>query len=183
MSNGMTSYNIAQLINKIDSKGFADKEDLSYFISSQRQETDLPFYLKIIMGIGALFTLLFFMLFLIVSGAFDYLRIAVLGLMLIASAIGLEKLAHLNNIISHTFLIQISLVCMIAGKLCLVFEFNGFLDSSWNVALGLFFVTVVTYPIYRLWIDRFVFSFALLLSILVTILGSCLAERVFTEIT
>ena len=180
MSNGMTSYNIAQLINKIDSKGFADKEDLSYFISSQRQETDLPFYLKIIMGIGALFTLLFFMLFLIVSGAFDYLRIAVLGLMLIASAIGLEKLAHLNNIISHTFLTQISLVCMIAGKLCLVFEFNGFLDSSWNVALGLFFVTVVTYPIYRLWIDRFVFSFALLLSILVTILFNWDNDGVYT---
>ena len=69
---------------------------------------------------------------------------------------------------------------MATGKLCLVYEFSGFLDSSQNVTLGLLFVTALTYPIYRLWIDRFVFSFALLLSILVTILFNWDNDDVYT---
>lgn len=170
MPSNMASYNTAQLINKLDSKGFANKEGLSYFILSQQQETDLPIYLNIVMGIGALFTFLFFILFLIVSGAFDYIHITILGLILIASAMGLERLANLNNIISHTFLTQISFAFMITEKLFIIYEFSRFLDSSWNATLGLLLVTAVTYPVYQMWIDRFLFSFALLLSILVTII-------------
>ena len=59
---------------------------------------------------------------------------------------------------------------MVIGKSLFVFGMSQILDPSWGVTLALLVITVLTYHIYRMSIDRFLSSFAILFSILVNIL-------------
>ena len=173
MSKYMTKYSAANLLEKLGSKGFMTEQEVSDFVIGQQQEKEMPLYLRALVGVGAFIASLCFIGFLSAADIIDYTDEAALivwGLIFVAGAIGLQRTADHDNRAKHSFFMQSSFTSMAVGKMLFVFGTGQVFHSEWGVTLGLLIITAITYPIYRMSIDRFLSSFAVLLSILVNIL-------------
>ncbi|MDX5462192.1 MAG: DUF4401 domain-containing protein [Wolbachia endosymbiont of Tetragnatha montana] len=71
--------------------------------------------------------------------------------------------------IKHSFYMQLSFALMAVGKTIFVYGFGEMLNSYWGITLALLIIVSITYHIYRMSIDRFLSSFAVLFSILINI--------------
>ena len=167
MSKYTIKYSADSLLEHLESKGLITGEDLSDFVIGQQQETELPLYLRALIVVGAFIACLCFLGFL---ESFDIAYFNIIGgLAFVAGAIGLQRVAGHDNTVKHFFLVQSSLSSMIIGKVLLVYGIGDVSYSMWDITLGLLIITGFTYHIYRMPIDRFLSSFATLLSILVNI--------------
>ncbi len=173
MSKYMTKYNAANLLEQLNRKGFVAGSCLSDFIIDQQQEKKLPLYLRALAGVGAFVASLCFIRFLSEVGIINYKHetgLIIWGLIFVAGAIGLQQVAGHDNTVKHSFFMQYSFASMAVGKALFVFGIGRMLDSGWGVTLALLVITCITYHIYRMSIDRFLSSFAVLFSISVNIL-------------
>ncbi len=173
MSKYMTKYNAAHLLEQLDSKGLSTNNELSDFVINQQREKELPLYLRALVGVGAFIASLCFIGFLSAADIINYRHetgLIVWGIAFVAGAIGLQRIAGHDNTVKHSFIIQSSFASMAVGKSLFVFGVSQMLDSGWGATLGLLIITVITYHIYRMSIDRFLSSFAVLFSILVNVL-------------
>ncbi len=181
MSKYMSEYNAASFIEHLSNKGLVSKQGLTDFIIAQQHKKELPLYVRIVVGVGAFITSICFIVFLVFSELIDSdISFIVWGLLFIAGAIGLQKLTGNNNTIKHkhSFVMQSSFAFITTGKILFIIGMNDILDSDWGISLALFIVTLATYNIYRMSIDRFLSSFALLFSILANIWdGDILGSR------
>lgn len=172
MSKYIAKFNAANLLEQLSSKGFVIDEEFSDFVINQHQKKELPLYLRALVGISAFIASLCFIGFLRVTYIISFQHkegLIIWGLIFIASAIGLQRVAGHNNTVKHSFLIQASFASMVIGKTLFLFGIDNILDFRWGITLGLLIVTGITYHIYRMSIDRFLSSFAVLFSILVNI--------------
>ena len=173
MSKYMTIYNASHLLEKLNNNGLSADNELSDFVISQQQEMELPLYLRALVGVGAFIASLCFIGFLSVADIINYrhdVGLIVWGIAFVAGAIKLQRIAGHDNTVKHSFLMQSSFASMAVGKSLFVFGVGQMLDSGWGATLGLLIITVITYHIYRMSIDRFLSSFAVLFSILVNVL-------------
>jgi len=139
----------------------------------QQQEKELPLYLRALVGVGAFIASFCFIGFLAAADLIDFDHkggLIVWGLFFVASAIGLQRRARHSTLVQHSFLMQSSFASMAVGKALFVLGISEFLDSGWGATLGLLIITILTYNIYRMSIDRFLSSFAVLFSFLANIL-------------
>ena len=168
-----TRHNAASLLAALRSKGLTREEGLADFILRQREKPP-PLYLNILMVIGAF-----------IAGACVVITFSkhisvIVALILVAGALWLHKQAGDGYGIKHSVLTQSSLAVMIAGKVAFPLAFDGTLDyyfskydgydRMWSSTLALLIITALTYPIYRMPIDRFIFPLMVLSFVLFNIL-------------
>ena len=167
-----TRHNAAGLLAALRDKGLADEAGLADFIIGRQREKPPPLYLNILMGVGAIIAGL------CLAGFFLKQTPVVLALLLVGGAVWLQKKAGDGGEIRHSVLTQSSLAVMITGKLCFFAAFgktlapylSGYDYDPWSEALALVMITALTYPIYRVAIDRFLFPLFALYYILLPIL-------------
>ena len=171
-----TQHNAASLLAALRNKGLAREEGLADFILRRQQEKPLPLYLNILMVIGA-FIVAFCLVIIFPNANAPIIVIIVM----VAGAIWLQGKAGDGHGIKYSLLIQSSLGVMIAGKLLFTVtvgrtltdhlpDYNYYMSGFWSYSLALLIITVLTYPVYRMPIDRFLFPFIALCFILFSIL-------------
>ena len=169
----MTKYNAANLLERLNAEGLTVDQTLPDFVVNQQQEKELPLYLRALVGVGAFIAAFCFIGFLTVAKIIDFTHIesfVIWGLIFVTGAIGLQRLAGHTDTVRHSFVMQSSFASMAVGKVLFVSGIADMFDSGWGATLGLLIVTCATYYIYRMSIDRFLSSFAVLLSVLTNIL-------------
>ena len=173
MSKYMTKYNAENLLEQLDGKGFVSDQKLSDFVIGQQQEKELPLYVRSLAGVGAFFSSMCFIGFLITSEIIDIdneVRTIILGLIFVLGAVGLRRIVGHDSTVKRNFLMQFSFALMAVGKALFALSVGQILDSGWAVTLALLVITGITYHVYRMSVDRFLSSFAVLFSILINIL-------------
>lgn len=179
----MIKYSAEDILSHLNEKELiADdtKEQLSKFIINKQSEQELPLYLLVLLGIGAFIASLLLIQFLVLSSIIDTdnsTNLIIWGLIFIGGAIGLYRLSNQksNTPITNSFFIQFSFTSMLIGKILFVIGIDILLDyewtlMSWEITLALLFLSSATYHIYKVSIDRFLSSFALLFSIIINII-------------
>lgn len=177
-SRHMTAYTARQLFDGWLSGGLIAKDDykqLEDFTLSQQLERELPLYLRILVGIGAFIASICFIAFLGVAKLINLEMEAswiVWGIIFIAGAL-LFAFASSDKArtIQHSFLIQISFCSMATGKTLFVAGVALLLDPypGWGITLATLLVTLATYHVYNMAIDRFLSSLAVLNSLFFTL--------------
>ena len=176
-----TRHSAADLLAALRDKGLAREEGLAAFIVQQRREKPPPLYLNILITIGALLAALC-----LVSIFPKENTPVVVTLALIASAAWLQGKAGDSHGLKYTLLMQSSLAVMIAGKLLftgtvgrtLTHYLSDYSYHPWSYTLALLMITALTYPLYRVPVDRFLFSFIVLCFLLFNILEDSGQRRI-----
>ncbi len=155
----------------------SESAQLEGFIASQQQEKELPLYLRILVGIGAFIASLCFIGFLSVSKIINFNSeggLIFLGFIFVGSALFLAKTSgDKDNTVKHSFLIQTSFCAMGVGKILFIMGFAEMFgrDGGWGVTLSTLLITVATYHVYRMSIDRFLSTLAIFTSLLINIVS------------
>lgn len=176
-----TRHNAASLLAALRDKGLAREAGLADFIICRQREKPPPLYLNILITIGALLAAICLVSFF----AKENMPIVV-TLALIVSAVWLQGKAGDSHGLKYTLLMQSSLAVMIAGKLLftgtvgrtLTHYLSNYSYDPWSYTLALLMITVLTYPVYRVPVDRFLFSFIVLCFLLFNILEDSSAHHV-----
>lgn len=176
-----TRHNAADLLAALRDKGLAGEAGLADFIIQQRRGKPPLLYLNILITIGALLAALC-----LVSLFAKENTPIVVTLALIASAVWLQGKAGDSHGLKYTLLMQSSLAVMIAGKLLftgtvgrtLTHYLSNYSYDPWSYTLALLMITVLTYPVYRVPVDRFLFPFIVLCFLLFNILEDSGAHHV-----
>jgi hypothetical protein len=162
------------LLDRLDTKGLiANIEDTKKFILTKQDEKGLPIYLHILAGIGAFIASVCFISFLFAAEIVDLSseeEMILFGILFVAAAIFVKSAVRSKGSIKYSFIIQTSFVTMVVGKILFVTGMGSIMDSGWGASFALLIITALTYIIYKMPIDRFLSSFATLLSILLNIL-------------
>ena len=173
MSEYMTRFNAANLLEQLESRNFTNNEEVADFVIGQQERTR-PFNLGALADIGILLVASPF--FTIMPFFIAEKGLIICGLIFIAGAVGLQEAIRLqrvaghNDAVKHVFYRQSSLALIATGKYLFTYGIAQMLDSNWAGAWALLIITGITYPFYRIGIERFLSSFAVLLFILVNIL-------------
>ena len=184
MSEHMTRFNAVNLLEQLESKGLTANEEVADFVIDQQQKRVLPFYIKALFAAGVFIALPPLFYFIEITEIFDFDHdgfLIIWGLLFVAVAIKLQRIAagH-NNMGKHGFhmlYMHSSIAIMMMGKV--LFTYGVVLMPDWAFTDGevtywafpwaLLIITGMTYHIYRIEIDRFLSSFAVLFLILVNI--------------
>ncbi len=107
----------------------------------------------------------------------------IISLVLVSGGIGLYRATSDESMLNQSFVIQFSFSIIATGKLSFVLGIVAIMNSPWALTLALLFVSIATYYIYKVSVDRFLSSFAVLISVLVNIflleVNSVLKEMIF----
>ena len=172
MSHPKPIYSVAQLLDELESKGFAMDEGVSSFVVDRLPEKELPLYIRILAGFGATIASFFFVGFLWLVGLIDISNeksLILVGILFVAGAVALQRATGHKHTVRRSFFIQSSFASMGIGKILFVLGLQQLMNTEWGATVGLLVITCVTYPIYRMSIDRFLSSFGVLLSILINL--------------
>lgn len=170
----MTAFNARELFTKWLSHGLIAHDDqarIEAFSINQQLEHELPLYLRVLVGVGAFISSLCFLSFLSVARIINFNSesgLIVWGVLFIGGAVLLAKGASdKDHAVKHSFLIQMSFCFMGAGKTLFVIGLAQLFkpNEQWGVTVAILLVTLATYHIYKMSIDRFLSSFAVLASI------------------
>lgn len=181
MAEYLTNMNAKNLLAAWEGAGHITEQDrrmLGASIFSRHQEEELPIYLRILVGLGAFIASACIMGFLSLTKIIDFNSSAELlgwGGIFIVNAVLLARRAAASGVMLHSFLMNISFCSVGIGKILAV---AGALEAfksvhhgeGWVIAYALAAVTAVTWPFYRMSIDRFVSSAIVLLMLLVNII-------------
>ncbi|MEQ1790216.1 MAG: DUF4401 domain-containing protein, partial [Rickettsiales bacterium] len=177
MSNYNTDINAKDLLESLTKANLIESEKLGEFIIAQQQEKELPLYLRILVGIGAFIASMCFIGFLSVSEIIDFKSetgLIIWGIIFIAAAIFLARISgDKDNNAKHSFFMQSSFCSMGMGKLLFVLGFAEAFSphNGIGVIISTLLVTVASYHVYRMSIDRFLSSLAVFTSILYNIVS------------
>lgn len=173
MAESQNARSASDLLRFLSEKGHLSGEQsaLAQFIRDRQQDEELPLYLRALVGLGA-FIASICLMGLIAIGVEPNADsgFVIWGLVFIAIANIFHRLHRECGLILQSFLLQSSFAFMAAGKGLFVFGTANVLENSWSVSLAIFAITIATYFVYRLSVDRFLSCFALFLSILLNIL-------------
>ena len=169
----VTTRSASAMLDVMSGNGhIEDRADVEAFVLSRQGEIELPLYLRILVGVGAALSSVCFIGVLLAAGIVDFSHPASLilaGLLFMAAAIGLQRFSGAEPTVIGSFFLQTSFAAMAAGKMLFVFGVDTYSRSGWDLSLGILLVTAVAYHVYRLSIDRFLSSFAVLFSVLINI--------------
>ncbi|MCP4023735.1 MAG: DUF4401 domain-containing protein, partial [Desulfobacteraceae bacterium] len=87
------------------------------------------------------------------------------GIIFIIAAVIIQRTSGEDiNEARYIFMVQSSFCFMAIGKVSFVAGFTLALETIWGIPLASFIITVITYNVYKMSIDRFLSSFAVLCS-------------------
>lgn len=127
---------------------------------SDAGENDLPLYLRALVGVGAFVACACFVGFLSVTHLINFDGsgdLIVLGLFCVIAAIAADFLCrHPGSVIAQSFIVQVSFCFMMLGKFLFVMGVAWLFkyQEGWGITIGALLITVATYPIYRVSLDR-----------------------------
>jgi hypothetical protein len=178
------SLSTQQLLDNLEAQQILNNEQVvsikDYLLNSYKPQISL--YIKILLSIGAFFSTLFFISFILSL----LVPLRLIGnnapsLMIWGTIfIGIAFFVHKNNrhedenSFSNLFNVQLSLIFMMAGKLLFIFGFFMIFDRShhlnivnlgWILSFIILLLTLLTYPFYQIFFERFLSVFTLLVSI------------------
>lgn len=189
MSKYMTDISAAGLLDSWLKAGLVSQTEstqMEDFILSQQQEQELPLYLRVLVSIGAFIASLCFIGFLSAAEIINFNSEGDLifwGMIFIGSALFLAKASgDRDYTVKHSFLIQTAFCVMGVGKILFVMGFSEMFGAhgSWGVTLSTLLVTLATYHVFRMSIDRFLSTLAIFTSLLINIVGD---EHYFGDAT
>lgn len=143
---------------------------------ARRPGDDPPLHLKILSAIGAFLATIFFVAFLSVSGLIDFnsgKALTAWGVAFLAAGLGTAlSMRRATPGLGTDLLAQTSFTCLAIGKVLIVM---GVVDifgakTPWVVTSALLLVTIATYPVAGLSLDRFLSPTAVAASLLAEIL-------------
>jgi hypothetical protein len=170
MLENKSNYNAKTLLEKLNSQGFSIDSQVPDFIIEYCQNKEFTTYSKIFVSIGSFIVSLFFIILtILVIRPGNNPGFIFLGIWTIIIALLMQRSESYEDEIKNLATRQSSLALMIAGKVFFVFGFSGMIDSAWVITLGVIIITLITYPIYEVSIDRFLSSLAVLVYITNTI--------------
>lgn len=144
------------------------------FAEARQHSEDLPIYLHLLAGVGAFLAAIFFIGFLLAAGIVQIESETTLiawGLVFMGGGFALYRLGQADDgSLAHSFILQTSFCAMAVGKTAFVAGCAIAADSRWGVTIAALLITLFTYPLYRLVLDRFLSSFAVFMSLFVNIL-------------
>lgn len=171
MSKYIANLTVRKLLDSWVSAGLvlhSDSAHLERFILSQQQEKELTLYLRILIGIGAFIASLCFIAFLDIAriitfhtrGNFIFVGLIFIGLALFL----VKRSGNEENTVKHSFLTQTSFCAMSIGKTLFVVGLD--FHSDLGVPVSTLLITVATYHVYRMSIDRFLSTLVFFISLL-----------------
>jgi hypothetical protein len=176
----MTNVTAAELLDSWRNAGLVSQPEsveLQDFILSQQQEKELPLYLRILISIGAFISSSCFIGFLSVADIINFDskgEMIFWGLVFIGLALLLVKISgDKDHTVKHSFFLQTSFCAMGIGKILFI---AGFADTfgeeeEWGVTFATTLVTLATYHVYKMSIDRFLSTLAIFTSLLINIVS------------
>lgn len=172
------SLTARELLQHLGQRGLLDSSSqpaVEADIVASLEKEELPLYLRALAGVGAAIASTLFLGFLGISDLVDFnakTSLLIWGTLFTGTALFLAR-HYLDNkgSLGETFMLQSSFCAMSIGKtllaLGLALVFQSSLAGSrinWSFTFATLIVASVSYPIYRLPIDRFLSSLAVLLS-------------------
>lgn len=165
------SLSKSSLINKDEAKAVKD------FAALKSCERPLSLYIQFFIALGIAITLCFFAAFFYTIGAFSSpIKLLSLGIGFIITAVIFLKVFNFKSeMIKQTVQVQLSLCAMLLGKWLFVIGFYGVFKSFFGLDLSLVvpvaLITIITYRLYDVPLDRFVSSLALFILLFIDILS------------
>jgi hypothetical protein len=173
----MKSYSVQSILDWLSTKGLLTRrQQAEAFLLTRRNIESLPITIHLLLGIGAFIGSICVIGFLIATKIISYeneVSLLVAGIVSIAFSILLYFSMRHQRPLLQSFALQCALMLMLAGKILFVIGFAKLskytiipLQKEWLYSLALLIVTLPTYIIFPLKLDRFISSLALILSIL-----------------
>jgi len=179
MSHQMSSITATSLLEQLVSSGkvgVGELPKLSESIKEDQQDGELPLYLRILVGIGAAISSFCFIGFLSVAKIVSFSSegdLIGVGFMLIAAALAVALLAReKEHNLKHSFLMQSSFCLMGMGKILFTMGVAMLFkpDEMRGALVATLLLTVGTYHVYRMSIDRFLSSSAVALTLFLNVM-------------
>lgn len=170
----LTSISAAELLSRWLEEGLVARDRqtaIREFSLRHAAEEKLPIYLRVLAGVGAFLSSLFFFIFLSISQIISFKSEAALliwGLLFIGAAIYLARMQiDRESAVLHSFLMQTSFCFIALGKILFVWGATLLLkgDQGWAFTAATFLISLVTYYVYRMSLDRFISALAVFLSL------------------
>ncbi|MBS0290766.1 MAG: DUF4401 domain-containing protein [Proteobacteria bacterium] len=175
----MNTYKSQTIVDWLEAQGLLkEKAQAQILVSNQAEK--LPIFVSALMGIGALIGSCFLITLISISFIDFNNEVEVFSSSIFFIVLALICYYTLRRAppLLQSLAIQSAFIFMVAGKLLFVFGFAKLtkfnllpLNEVWMVSLGLGIVTLSFYCIFPLLLDRFLFSFLFLCSILFSVLN------------
>lgn len=176
MFNFTNSINLQQLLHLWQKDGILNSSELEKtqsFIENQYQRKDIPL-MYILIGLGAFITAFCLIAFLVITGIVNRSITGsfIWSFIFIALACFFHRKRNCKDQLYYNFSAQNTFYLMVAGKILFVIAFSEFFDgaTNLNIAFAISIITVITYYIYELPLDRFLSLSAILFSIFFVII-------------
>ncbi len=150
-----------------------DESTLVSAVVKQAQAEKTSVFIHILIAFGTLLTTVFFLLFLYAAQILDFqthARSVFMGILFIASAIGLLKISDQKTGTLKSYTLQLAFALMALGKILVVIGVAGETENLWHIPLTLLVLTVPIYFLFPLSLDRYLSVTAVLISTLVAIM-------------
>ncbi len=176
--NMSTSLSAQDLLEKMQADNAIDEKDksaLAKYITQSQGKSEMPIYIRILVGVGAFFSSIFFIGFLAVVKIIDFDSAGGLiffGLLFMTGAYFLLKMAEENDeTVFHSFMTQCSFCSIAIGKVFFVAGLTTAFEKQAMIPLASLIVTLFTYNLYKMFMDRFLSSTATLLAFMAWIVS------------
>lgn len=173
MTDRTTMPRLPALLDALARDGhISDRQALETFVLARQGETELPLHIRVLVGIAAVIACVCFVGFLWQIGLIDYAEpssMIIIGGVLIGTAIVLNRTVGTAQARFGSFLLQASIATMATGKVLFVFGFGEIFDSRWAASFAALMVTVATYHLFPMSVDRFLSSLVVLLLVVASL--------------
>ncbi len=173
----MKSYSVQSILDWLETKDLLkSRRQAEAYVLSHANIDRLPIYIHVLMGIGALIGCWCVIGLLVATNIIDFkneISLLTSGAISIIISLLLYYALRYKTALIQSFGLQCSLILMSVGKILFVVGFSELtkyhflpLNEDWMWTLGIFIVTVPMYFCFPVQLDRFIWSLALLGSIL-----------------
>lgn len=177
----MKAYSVQSILDWLTAKGLLkNRAQAEAFILCHENINKLPAYIHVLMGIGAFLGSCCIIGLLVATEIIsfnDEKSLLISGLSCMVFAFILYYILRYQRTLLNSFALQAALIFMVVGKILFVTGFaKAFqypvtpINKDWMISFGLLVVTLLTYYIFPLWIDRFLSTLGLLSSLIFNML-------------
>lgn len=177
----MKNLSVQTLLDQLETKQYLPhRQQAEAFILCEENQDHLPIYVHVLLGFGALMGCLCAIGLLNATELVrwdDYRLLIILGIISIALAIIINYALENSTELLHSFSLQLTCILILFGKLIFVWGLTNELHQAlptihvaWLSTASIALITIPTYFLYPIMLDRFISSLVLLSAIFVSIL-------------
>ena len=182
MSDHLTNHTVSAMLEHLEESGFSpDQAAIKERADRLQSQEKLPLYLHVLMGVGALTSSTFLLIFLTLASILDFkstFNLAFIALIFMGGGVilHLKAIEQPNRDLSQTFWVQFSFILVNMGRFLIGASVGLAFNSPWMILCISVAITSITYTYYQVSIDRFLSSLGCLVLLLVCILNTRLHD-------